>query len=233
LNAKIESVLNEIIGKLKENYDPLKVILFGSYAYGEPTDDSDIDLFIVKNTDKRRSDRFVDVKRVLYNSNIRVPISPLVYTKEELEERVRIGDDFILEILQKGVVLYEKAISWRMDWKGRGDFKAAKILFKKVENFDVVLFHLQQAVEKYIKGFLVYNGWKLKRIHDLEVLIQDAIVFDQLFREYLDFGRKLTSFYFEGRYPPGPTCSYSKKEVKILLHKSEEFIKMIETHLKI
>lgn len=111
MNAKIESVLNELIGKLKENYDPLKVILFGSHAYGEPTDDSDIDLFIVKNTDRRRSDRFVDVKRILYNSNIRVSISPLVYTKEELEERVKIGDDFILEILQKGVVLYEKAIS--------------------------------------------------------------------------------------------------------------------------
>ncbi len=111
MNSKVKPILNEIVNKLKDNYDPLKIILFGSYAYGDPNEDSDIDLFILKNTNKRRVDRFVDVKRIIYNPNTRVSISPLIYTKEELEERIKLGDDFILEILQKGVILYEKAVS--------------------------------------------------------------------------------------------------------------------------
>nr|MDO8089984.1 hypothetical protein [Candidatus Sigynarchaeota archaeon] len=53
-------------------------------------------------------DRFVEVKRIIYNPNRGVPVSPLVYTPAELEERLRIGDDFTKEILQKGVVLYER-----------------------------------------------------------------------------------------------------------------------------
>ncbi len=116
--------------------------------------------------------------------------------------------------------------------KGRNDFKAAKILLKKVKKFEIVLFLLQQAVEKSIKGFLIYNGWTLKKIHDLEVLIQDAISFDQSFKDYLDIGRKLTSFYFESRYPPGPPSLFSKEEVKKLMGQSKEIIEKIDLIFK-
>lgn len=59
----IEKILLEVIDKLREGYRPIKVILFGSYAYGKPTEDSDIDLLILKDTDKSRTERFVEVKR--------------------------------------------------------------------------------------------------------------------------------------------------------------------------
>jgi len=108
MKGKIKPVISEIVEKLKSEYKPLKIILFGSYAYGNPVEDSDIDLLILKDTGKRGVDRFVEVKRIIYNPNRRVPVSPLVYTPAELEERLRIGDDFIKEILQKGVVLYER-----------------------------------------------------------------------------------------------------------------------------
>lgn len=52
-------------------------ILFGSYDYGNPKEDSDIDLLILKNTDKRRVDRFVGVKRIIYNPNHKIPLSLL------------------------------------------------------------------------------------------------------------------------------------------------------------
>jgi len=51
------------------------------------------------------------VKRIIYNPERKIPVSPLVYTPKELEERLRIGDDFIKEIVQKGVVLYERTSS--------------------------------------------------------------------------------------------------------------------------
>lgn len=111
MKGEVKTILSEIIEKLKRDYKPLRITLFGSYAYGNPTEDSDIDLLILKETKNRRVDRFVLVKRIIYNPNCKIPISPLVYTPEELEERLRIGDDFFKEIIQKGVVLYEKGSS--------------------------------------------------------------------------------------------------------------------------
>jgi len=106
---KVEAIIKEIVEILTEKYKPEKIILFGSYAYGNPTEDSDIDLLIIKETDKkRRVDRFVEVKRIIFNPKIRIPISPLVLTKDEIKERLEMGDDFIEEILTKGKVLYER-----------------------------------------------------------------------------------------------------------------------------
>lgn len=108
---EIKKLLSKVVEKLISKYKPLSIILYGSYAQGNPTEDSDIDLLILKNTNKRRVDRFVQVKKIIYNPNNKIPISPLVYNPEELEERLRIGDDFIKEIYKKGTILYEKANS--------------------------------------------------------------------------------------------------------------------------
>jgi predicted nucleotidyltransferase len=101
-----KELISKIVKKIVSGYNPKKIILFGSYAYGYPTEDSDIDLFIIKNTDKRPIDRWVEVKRLLWDMERDVPISPLVYTEEELEERLKIKDFFVREILERGEVLY-------------------------------------------------------------------------------------------------------------------------------
>ena len=108
MKREIKKILSEIVEKIKTEYKPLKIILFGSYAYGSPRGDSDLDLFILKETNKNRIERFVAVKKLIYNPNFKIPISPFVYTPDELEKRFRIEDDFIKEITQKGIVLYEK-----------------------------------------------------------------------------------------------------------------------------
>ena len=115
MKEEVKTILSEIIEKLKSEYKPLRITLFGSYAYGNPTDDSDIDLLILKETKKRRTDRFVRVKKIIYNPRCKIPVLPLVYTPEELKERIRIGDDFVKEIVQKGVVLYERRSRSSMD----------------------------------------------------------------------------------------------------------------------
>lgn len=106
--ADMEEILQRAVEKTRRDYDPEKIILFGSRAYGNPDEDSDIDLFIVKDTDKRPLDRFVEVKRITYKKGVRVPISPLVYTSEEVEERLGLEDDFVEEVLSKGRMLYAK-----------------------------------------------------------------------------------------------------------------------------
>jgi len=111
MDGQIEKILKEIVEKLKVEYRSLKIILYGSYAHGNPKDDSDIDLLILKDTNERRVDRYVRVKRIIYNPDRKIPISPLVYSTAELNERLRIEDDFIKEILNTGIILYEESIS--------------------------------------------------------------------------------------------------------------------------
>lgn len=101
-----EEIISEILEKIIRQYQPKKVILFGSYAYGEPAEDSDIDLLIIKDTDKNPMDRWMEVKRLLRDTTRTLGVSPLVYTEEEIEERKAIKDFFLEEILEKGKVLY-------------------------------------------------------------------------------------------------------------------------------
>jgi len=99
-------VIQDILEKLVAGYAPQRVILFGSYAYGEPDENSDIDLLIVKDTDKRPIERWMEVKRLLRDRSRTMSVSPLVYTPKELEERLAIKDFFIQEVVEKGKVLY-------------------------------------------------------------------------------------------------------------------------------
>jgi predicted nucleotidyltransferase len=98
--------IQDIVQRIVAGYAPQKIILFGSYADGTPDEDSDIDLLIVKNTDKRPIERWMEVKRLLRDRDRRAAVSPLVYTPSELERRLAIKDFFIQEVLEKGQVLY-------------------------------------------------------------------------------------------------------------------------------
>ena len=99
-------LIRQLVEKIVSGYSPQKIILFGSYAYGNPTSGSDIDLLIIKNTDKRPMDRWMEVKRLLRDPDRNIAVSPLVYTEREIEERRAIRDFFLEEIFEKGMVLY-------------------------------------------------------------------------------------------------------------------------------
>lgn len=95
-----------IVRRIAEGYKPLKVVLFGSHAYGEPTKDSDLDLLIVKETPERFIDRWVAVRELIADPGRRIPVEPIVITPEELRRRLVAGDQFFEEILARGKVLY-------------------------------------------------------------------------------------------------------------------------------
>jgi uncharacterized protein len=105
-DKKVREIINAMTEKIVNEYRPKRIILFGSYVYGEPSEDSDIDLLIIKETEKRPIDRWVEVKRLLRDIARTVPVSPLVYTPKEIEERTAIKDFFLKEIFEKGEVLY-------------------------------------------------------------------------------------------------------------------------------
>ena len=99
--------LENLMGKLLAGYRPRRVILFGSHVDGEPDRHSDIDILIVKETEMTPFQRRVEVGRIVRDRNRRTPIQPLVITPKELEAQVRKGDPFLIEILEKGEVLYD------------------------------------------------------------------------------------------------------------------------------
>jgi uncharacterized protein len=98
--------IRAIVSLIVERYEPVKVILFGSYAYGKPTHESDIDLLIIKNTEKSPLERWMEVKKILREKSHDVPISPVVLNEKELRERLMLKDFFIDEILTRGTMLY-------------------------------------------------------------------------------------------------------------------------------
>ena len=103
----IEEKINKIKDKIVREYKPEKIILFGSWAWGTPHADSDIDLLVVMESDKPRIERQREVLSVIYPSD--VPIDVLVHTPEELEESInKKGNLFLEDIVRNGKVLYTK-----------------------------------------------------------------------------------------------------------------------------
>lgn len=99
--------IDEIITKIALGYNPQKIILFGSYAAGNPNDNSDLDLMIIKDSDLPRPQRTVQVRKMLFGSMI--PLDLIVYTPQEIEESRNKAFSFVHEVLTNGKTLYERA----------------------------------------------------------------------------------------------------------------------------
>jgi len=98
--------LQKIVSVLIENYQPEKIILLGSLASDEVKEESDIDLLLVKKSDKRPLERVTEVMALL--GYPRVALDIFVYTPEEIEYLKKEESQFIEDILEHGKVLYEK-----------------------------------------------------------------------------------------------------------------------------
>jgi len=81
-----------------------RVILFGSYARGQVTDDSDVDLLVIISFEGRNVDKSVEIRMKL---RPQFPVDLLVRTPEKVQQRIEMGDGFIREIVEEGKVLYE------------------------------------------------------------------------------------------------------------------------------
>jgi uncharacterized protein len=86
-------------------FRPRKIVLFGSYAYGKPTEDSDVDLLVIMPRTRDRGERMsVRVRNAIPRT---FPLDLLVRTPPDVARRLRWGDPFICELLKRGRVLYE------------------------------------------------------------------------------------------------------------------------------
>lgn len=103
-NNQIDRMVRVIV----KEYQPEKIILFGSAARGKVGPDSDVDLFVVKDDGRPRHQRSVDVRKALRDTAYTFPLDVLVYTPKELEYRLWLGDFFVKRVMREGKLLYAK-----------------------------------------------------------------------------------------------------------------------------
>ena len=117
--------------------------------------------------------------------------------------------------------------------KGQKDIEDAQFLLENNRALENISFHIQQSAEKYLKGFLIYHGWKLEKIHDLVKLLEEAIRIDKSFRKFIVPLRKITNFYFESRYPVGYEMDYTKQELEESIRQTENLINLINKKVRL
>ncbi len=97
----------EVVAKrIAEKFPVEKIVLFGSYAYGEPEEGSDVDLLVVMETDKRPIQHTLEIIRSL--SPLRFSIDIIVRSEEEIQRRISQGDWMLKEAYEKGRILYAR-----------------------------------------------------------------------------------------------------------------------------
>ena len=178
----IQATCDDIV----REFAPLQVILFGSYAYGTPTEDSDVDLLVVMEIPESETRR--QAVEIVQRIPRRFSMDLLVRSPEEIAYRTSYNDWFLREITEKGQVLYgpdnlsmkiletenETINSLTLEWvrKAEGDYAAIELHQQAASpNFDFICFHAQQYIEKYLKACLQETDLQFAKTHDLKELL--------------------------------------------------------------
>lgn len=219
----IQATCDDIV----REFNPLQVILFGSYAYGTPQDYSDVDLLVVMPiaTSETR-DRAVEIRERIPR---RFSLDLLVRSPEDIAYRVSHNDWFLREVTEKGEVLYESDRFYQkthkkedteinpltFEWieKAEGDYTAAKENRQSNNPVShVICFLAQQCVEKYLKAWLQEMNIPIPRTHNLTQLLDLISSVIPAWRTWEAAGlSKLSDFAVDTRYP---TQSPSMKDVE-------------------
>lgn len=130
----------------------------------------------------------------------------------------------------------DKNSSIYKDWlrKAENDLKAAEGIFGYYEQppTDAICYHCHQVAEKSLKGYLIFQGVKFQKIHDLIVLLNLCVKKDNslsMFREDIEI---LNQYYVETKYPLDMSLEYSKDEAKEAIDRASFIIKSIKNKIK-
>jgi HEPN domain-containing protein len=112
------------------------------------------------------------------------------------------------------------------DWKS-----VAKKDFDRVcrnlneDDVEAAAFFLQQALEKYLKAFLLERGWELKKIHTLSTLLDYAVEYTPHLEKFRDLCDRASDYYFTERYPQLVPSELTSEDIERDFQEAEEFIK--------
>ncbi len=217
---EIQATCDDIV----REFAPLQVILFGSYAYGTPTEDSDVDLLVVMPIPKSEFiPKAIEIRqRIPY----RFSMDLLVRSPEDIAHRVSYNDWFLREITEKGVPLHEsdtychlkdqrdtpKSLNKEKDcmnpltleWiqKAEEDYNAARWLQQSPNPLhNSICFHAQQSIEKYLKAWLQEANIRFSKTHNLEELLELIVPTLPAWEHWQPDFKIITAYAVESRYP--------------------------------
>jgi len=110
--------------------------------------------------------------------------------------------------------------------KARSDLERVPVRLEQGDWEDAA-FHLQQALEKYLKGYLLSRGWELRRVHDLEFLLDETLIFDAELDRFRHLCQEVTGYYLAERYPFLPEGP-SREEIEANLERAKELVQYLE-----
>ena len=223
----IQATCDDIV----REFAPLQVILFGSYAYGTPTEDSDVDLLVVMDIPKSEFTRkAIEIRqRISY----RFGLDLLVRSPEEIAYRVSYNDWFLREITEKGELLhgYDAACNVKnlqfthyginlaekgkdcmnpltQEWiqRAEADYITVQQLLLTANPLlhNIICFHAQQCIEKYLKAWLQETNMPVLRTHNLEELLALIVPTRPDWSDWQPDFKIITKYAVEPRYPGDP-----------------------------
>ena len=216
---EIQATCDDIV----REFAPLQVFLFGSYAYGTPTEDSDVDLLVVMPIPKSEfRNKAVEIRqRIPY----RFSMDLLVRSPEEIAYRVSYNDWFLREITEKGELLHGKNTPYNkeypqdvpnpskkkgdmnpltLEWiqKAEGDYRTAKWGQQDPDPVhDSICFHAQQCIEKYLKAWLQEANIPGPRTHNLEELLALIVPTLPAWNLWQPDFKIISTYAVDARYP--------------------------------
>jgi len=107
MSKEVQEQLNQITQNIVAKFKPERIVLFGSYASGKPSEDSDFDLLVIKNTKLRPIDRDREVRRVL-PADRKKGVDLIIITPQEADRAFREKNIFINKLFNEGKELYAK-----------------------------------------------------------------------------------------------------------------------------
>ena len=245
----IQATCDDIV----REFSPLQVILFGSYASGTPSEESDVDLLVVMPIPK--SDFRKKAVEIRQSIPYRFGMDLLVRSPEEIAYRVSYNDWFLREITEKGKLLHGSYTDYNLDklqdisgvakkdkvtmnpltleWieKAEEDFNSAKWLQESPNPvYNSICFHAQQSIEKYLKAWLQEQNIPFSKTHDLEELPILIVPTQPMWNIWQSDLKIISTYAVESRYPGD---SATDEDTKHALKICDEVRQTIRTQLKL
>ena len=227
---------NELITRLQESIEQLRrlcepefIVLFGSYAYGQPHTGSDVDVLLVLPDDMDGMTKREASATLHRHFGSRLEVHPC--TLSQWREALLKRNWFVAEITKRGIPLFsnrdwEKVLMevetlmnqsdnlYPQEWLqwSEDDWRTVTMVLDGGMVF-VAAYHLQQAVEKWLKAFLLHHGWQLERTHDLDQLLDEAVLHEPGLKRFRAMCSRV-KYFITARYPglPNPPTEEELRE---------------------
>ncbi len=229
-SKEIQAACDDIV----HDFSPLQIILFGSYAYGTPTEESDVDLLVVLPIPKSEfRNKAAEIRQSI---PYRFGMDLLVRSPEEIAYRVSCNDWFLREITEKGKILHGPCTDYNiiklhnipcsvekgkvpmnpltLEWieKAEEDWISAKWLQESPNPvYNAICFHVQQSIEKYLKAWLQEKNIPFSKTHDFVDLLYLILPSQPNWNIWLLDLKIITTYAVASRYPGDPATDEDTK----------------------